>query len=103
MFQTEELLNALYCPLANLTALTILKRTSECQSEPDRICLDLNFAESAARGSLPWHLCRLLQKTPNKSLCRSINYIAAPAIKQGYYQGAARRPGKAPAPNQRPL
>lgn len=25
----------------------------------------------------------------------SINYISAPAIKQGYYQAAARRPGKA--------
>lgn len=26
---------------------------------------------------------------------RSINYISAPAIKQGYYQAAAHRPGKA--------
>lgn len=26
---------------------------------------------------------------------RSINYISAPAIKQGYYQAAAQRPGKA--------
>ena len=26
---------------------------------------------------------------------RSINYFSAPAIKQGYYQAAARRPGKA--------
>ncbi len=49
-----------------------------------------------ARTHARTHICTgYFRSLAPDGVSRSINYISAPAIKQGYYQAAAHRPGKA--------